>query len=49
MSASLSNLTNNLSEINKNECKSCKERKNVSTNCAFMKLKNNVLIYSCKN
>ena len=49
MSASLSNLTNNLSEINKNECKSCKERKNISTNCAFMKLKNNVLIYSCKN
>ena len=48
MSASLSNLTNNLSEINKNECKSCKERKNISTNCAFMKLKNNVLIYRCK-
>ena len=48
MSASLSNLTNNLSEINKNECKSCKERKNISTNRAFIKLKNNVLIYRCK-
>ena len=44
MCTSLSNLTNNLSEINKNECKSCKERKTISTNCAFIKFKNNVLI-----
>ena len=27
MQASISNLTDNLSEINKKECKSCKERK----------------------
>ena len=47
MGTSLSNLTNNLSEINKNECKSCK-KKNISTNCAFIKLKNNVLICKCK-
>ena len=48
MGISLSDLTNNLSEINKNECKSCRERKNISTNCTFIKLKNNVLIYGCK-
>ena len=49
MGTSLSNLTNNLSEINKNECKSCKERKNISTNFTFIKLKSNILSYRCKN
>ena len=36
MSTSLSNLTDNLSEINKKECKSCKERKNISVNCKYI-------------
>ena len=48
MATSLSNLTDNLSEINKKECKSCKEREKISINCAFIKLENNRLIYKCK-
>ena len=48
MQASISNLTDNLSEINKKECKSCKEQKTISVNCSFIKLKNNRLIYKCK-
>ena len=42
MSTSLSNLTNNLTEINKNECKKWKE------DCKYINCKNNVLIYRCK-
>ena len=48
MATSLSNLTDNLSEINKKECKSCKEREKISINCAFIKLENNRLIYKWK-
>ena len=48
MTTSLSSLTDNLSEINKKECKSCKEREKISINCAFIKLENNRLIYKCK-
>ena len=48
MNASLSSLTYNLSEINKKECKSCKERKNTSINCIFIELKDNILIYKSK-
>ena len=42
MNTSLSNLTDNLSEINKQECKRCKE------NCKYIIHKNDVLIYKCK-
>ena len=48
MPASLSNLTDNLSEINKKECKSCKEKENISINCKYINHKNNTLIYKCK-
>ena len=39
MPTSLSNLTDNLSEINKKECKSCKERENISINCKLLIIK----------
>ena len=42
MNTSLSNLTDNLSEINKQECKKCK------INCNYITHKNEVLIYKCK-
>ena len=45
MQASISNLTDNLSEINKKERKSYKERKKISVNCSFIKLKNNMWWY----
>ena len=45
MSTSLSNLTDNLSEINKKECKS---RKNISVNCKYINYKDNRLICKCK-
>ena len=47
MATSLSNLTDNLSEINKKECKSCKEREKISINCKYIKHENNNLIYKC--
>ena len=37
-----------LSEIDKKDCKSCKERKSITSQCAFNKLENNRLIYKCK-
>ena len=42
MNTSLSNLTDNLSEINKQECKRCKE------NCKYIIYKNDLLMYKCK-
>ena len=41
MDRSLSDLTDNLSELNKQECKKCKEK------CKYITNKNNVLIYRC--
>ena len=47
MSASLSDLVDNLSGIfNSIECKSCMER--INSECCFVGLKNNRLIYRCK-
>ena len=48
MSTSLSSLVDNLSEIYKKECKSCKERKKIMSECIFIGLKNNRLHYKCK-
>ena len=48
MSASLSSLVDNLSEINKKECKTCMERNNTKSECKFIKLKNNRLNYKWK-
>ena len=47
MSTSLSSLVDNLSEIYKKECKSCKERK-IMPECRLFGLKNNELYYKCK-
>ena len=41
MPTSLSNLVDNLSEINKKECKTCIDRKNVKSECNFMGIKDN--------
>ena len=48
MSVSLSNLVDNLSEINKKECKTCTERKKIVSECNFISIKNNKLNYKCK-
>ena len=48
MSISLSNLVDNLSEINKKECKACMERKIIKSECNFIGFKNNRLNYRCK-
>ena len=48
MSASLSSLVDNLSEINKKECKTCMERNNIKSECKLIKFKNNRLNYKCK-
>ena len=48
MSASLSSLVDNLSEINKKECKSCMERNNIISECKYIGFKNNRLNYKCK-
>ena len=41
-------LIDNLSEIYKNECKGCKERKKISSVCNFIGIKNNKLNYEYK-
>ena len=48
MSASLSSLVDNLSEIYKKECKECKERRKITSVCNFIRLKNNKLRYKCE-
>ena len=48
MPTPLSNLADNLSEINKKECKACMERKNTKSECDFIEFKNNRLNYKCK-
>ena len=47
MNRSLSDLVDNLSEINKQECIKCKERKNESIDCKHTGYANNRLIYKC--
>ena len=49
MSASLSDLVNNLSEINnKKECKTSMKRKNIRSECDFIGIKDKKLRYKCK-
>ena len=48
MSSKLSNLVDNLSEINNKDCKTCMERKNIKSECEFIGFKNNRLNYRCK-
>ena len=44
----LSDLVDNLSEINNKDCKTCMERKNIKSECEFIGFKNNRLNYRCK-
>ena len=49
MSASLSDLVDNFSGIFYSiECKSCMEKIKINSQCCFVGLKNNTLIYRCK-
>ena len=49
MSTSLSELLDNISGIfNSIECKSCIEKMKINSECCFLGLKNNRLIYKCK-
>ena len=45
---SLSSIANSISEINKKECKTCMERKNIKSECDFIGIKDNQLSYKCK-
>ena len=44
----LSDLVDNLSEINNNDCKTCIERKNIKSGCEFIGFKTDRLNYRCK-
>ena len=48
MQSKLSDLVDNLSEINNKDCKKCMERKNIKSECEFIGIKNNRLNYRCK-
>ena len=48
MTTSLSNRTDNLSETNKKECKTCKEREKISVNCKYINHEGNRLICKCE-
>ena len=48
MATSLSNLADNLSEINNKNCKKYMERNKIKSECRYIKQKENKLIYKCK-
>ena len=48
MRGKLSDLVDNLSEINNKDCKTCIEKKNIKSECEFIGFKNNRLNYRCK-
>ena len=48
MQSKLSDLADNLSEINNKDCKKCMERKKIRSECGFIGLKDNRLNYKCK-
>ena len=48
MQSKLSDLVDNLSEINNKDCKKCVEKKNIKSECEFIGIKNNRLNYRCK-
>ena len=48
MQSKLSDLVDNLSEINNKDCKTCMDRKNIKLECDFIEFKNNRLNYRCK-
>ena len=49
MSSSLDSRVNNLSEIDKKTFTKCQERNKTIQICEFIKLKENKLVYKCKN
>ena len=49
MQNKLSDLVENLSEINNKDCKKCMERNKIRSECEFTSLKDNRLKYKCKN
>ena len=48
MPSKLSDLVDNLSEINNKDCKTCIERKNINSECEFIGFKDNKLNYRRK-
>ena len=48
MQSKLSDLADNLSEINNKDCKKCMERNKISSGCECISLKDNRLKYKCK-
>ena len=48
MQSKLSDLADNLSEINNKDCKKCMERKKNRSECKFTGLMDNRLRYKCK-
>ena len=48
MLSKLSDLADNLSEINNKDCKKCMERKSNRSECKFIGLEDNRLKYKCK-
>ena len=48
MQSKLSDLADNLSEINNKDCKKCMERNKTRSECEFIGLKDNRLNYKCK-
>ena len=48
MQSKLSDLADNLSEVNTKNCKKCMERKKIRSECEFIGLKDNRLKYKCK-
>ena len=48
MPSKLSDLVDNLSEINNKDCKICIEKRNIESKCDFIGFENNRLNYKCK-
>ena len=48
MQSKFSDLVDNLSEIYKEECDRCMERKEIKSECDYIEFKNNRLNYRCK-
>ena len=48
MQSNLSDVVDNLSEINNKDCKTCMERKNIKSECKLIGFKNNRLNCRCK-
>ena len=49
MQSKLSDLVENLSEVNKKQRPKCMERKKINSECEFIRFKNDRLHYRCKN